>query len=138
MQHKSNTQKTSPHCVRPNYITQDFSSFGSDELGIFLRYAFFFFKGTSVSISVVCTKTWRFHHEKQEAMLAGDSQFQEFFVKLQHLVLSLLANKIERWSFGPGRKVLPFFPHACALKTIKNMYTSWMSMVLSNRIITPT
>lgn len=105
--------------------------------GDFSPLRVFFFKGTSVSISVVCTKTWRFHHEKQEAMLAGDSQFQEFFVKLQHLVLSLLANKIERWSFGPGRKVLPFFPHACALKTIKNMYTSWMSMVLSNRIITP-
>ena len=46
MQHTSNTQKTSPHCVRLKYITRDFSSFGSDELGIrTLMYRLFFFKG---------------------------------------------------------------------------------------------
>ena len=45
---------------------------------------------------------------KQEAMLSGDSQFQEFFVKLQHLVLSLLANNPKDGVSGQDARS-PFF-----------------------------
>ena len=54
-------------------------------------------------------------------MLAGDSQFQEFFVKLQHLVLSPLVNNPKDGVSDQDARSPHFFPHACALKTIKNM-----------------